>query len=375
MKKIYFVVFGLMLLFSACSFDKQDLKGQWEYFTFAGQEVYGFDEPYLNFSEDSILITNFNHVSVTYGYEIEKDSLVLLGKHEVLKFSFKRFRDTLLIDSSIYVRNDSLVLKPEIDLLGIEGLEPYRYSNQSFFIMEFAVFHEESNAYFGGQDKRILAGGKNAEAGKIPLYLEFYHNTRPIILNIYPDANLKFHHYYDILLLTKFTKNYRINIITNKSGIDKIEGFLEFNHYWEEEFDDFFKRKPFGRSQPPPLPPPFPFYSLNQLLKEAKPLSIIMVSPKGIYDLKEKNVQSLENILNQENRYYLFVYADELTLENYARFRIELQKQLAKRKETKSQVIFNKPYVDLSLEEKRLLSSELSGVYFTRKSLFESLVN
>ncbi|KAA3640198.1 MAG: hypothetical protein DWQ02_02395 [Bacteroidetes bacterium] len=379
MKNLYFFPVLFSFLIFSCGDKVGDISGKWEYYRFAGYNDVNFGEPYLEFSEDSVKVYDFNRVVVKYAFHLEKDSLLLKGTVDSMKFSISREKDTLLIDSSIYVRNDNLELGKEITLAGIDGDIIFPNPMNGYLVRSFGIYHQsfyddsiDENRVFN-----LQLGDKVSSIEDLPLFLDYYHRTSPAYINIYPDKMVTLKQYLEVLMTMKYSGYNKVNVITSKPALEKLEGFRETKTYWKDELAKFEEyRLNNAMPLPPPLPPtPSESFTLKQFIKEIKPLSIIHLDKSGYYFINQSLKSFPDEVMLDDSAHYLFVCDEAMSLKTYGQFRIDLQRYLQSRKETFSLNLFFKPFNELTIDQKREIARKIPKVFFVGKSFFEEFVN
>lgn len=379
MKNLYFFPFFIALSIFSCGDKVRDISGQWELFSFAGEQLYFFQEDYLKIWEDSIMILDNNRVAVKYAFQVEKDSLVLKGVVDSFNFQISRFGDTLMIDSTIYVRNDSLELGKGVELTNVEGIQLFddliirKHLVQGLVVLSEKRTDDTISDYesFKFKVSNVVSTPKN-----ISLYLERHHRRTAPQVMIYPQKGTRLKPFLTFIKMIRYNGNSQINVVTNKNSFVENQGFIASEYFWREELEDFLEENPFGAiPPPPPPPPPSLYYSFQKFLKEVKPLSVIHLDKSGYYFINQSLKSFPDEVMLDDSAYYLFVCDEAMSLKIYSQFRIDLQRYLQSRKETHSLNLFFKPFNELNIDQKREIARKIPKVFYVGKSFYEEYAN
>jgi hypothetical protein len=366
----------LSSLFS-CSDSVGDISGQWEFYAYYCDRSADFDVRGFRILEDTIVLHDLNWVTNKYSFDIERDTLVLLGEYDTLRFSISRSGDTLLIDSTFYVKNDTLDLGKGFELLGIESELRLRGSEYPSATKSFGVVAPLNSIETREEAVKIRAGDKIVQFSELPLYLDLsmLSHRRPFYIDIYPHKDLILKQYWPVVNMIRYFGRFRLNTITNKPTKDKKEGFWETKQLWEEEqsviLDKWAKKS--GAFTLPPPPPPSTRISLEKMLMQAKSLSIIHINKKGGF-LMEGTVCSFpDDVMVEDDNEYLFVFDENIRMEIYAQFRIELQRYIQDRRDYHARQMYGRLYDQLEIDQKNVVANNCPIVFFVSKSLYDEI--
>ncbi len=376
MKNLYFFPFLIALSIFSCSDEVGDISGKWEYYAYYCDRASDFDVWGFEVFNDTMSIYDYNYVILKYTFAIDKDSIVLTGESDTLKLSILRMGDTLLIDSTFYVRNDSMKTGKVISLAEVEGETIFTRSLGGYSVWSIGIYHQplfdesidESRVY------NLRFGDKVSSIEDLPLFLQRNHRSYPAYINIYPDKNVNLKHYLEILMTIKYSGYFKVNVITNKPGLEILEGFRETKTFWKDELIHFEElRSQNGMPLPPPPLPPTrsELFTIKQFIKEIEPLSIIHLDKSGYYFINQSLKSFPDEVMLDDSGHYLFVCDEAMSMKTYGQFRVDLQRYLQSRKETHALNLFFKPFNELTIDQKQEVSRNIPKVFFVGKSFYE----
>ena len=366
----------LSSLFS-CSDPVGDISGQWEYHAYYCDRSADFDVRGFSILEDTVVLHDHNWVINKYSFDIQRDTLVLSGEYDTLRFSISRSGDTLLIDSTFYVKNDTLDLGKGFELLGIESELHLRGSESPNAAKSFGVVAPLNSIQNREEAVKIRAGDKVVQFSELPLYLDLsiMSHRRPFYIDIYPHKDLTLKQYWPVVNMIRYFGRFRLSTITNKPTKDKKEGFWETKQLWEEEqsviLDKWSKKS--GPFALPPPPPPSTRISLKKMLKQAKSLSIIHINKKGVFLIGGTACSFPDDVMVKDDNEYLFVFDENMRMEIYAQFRIELQRYIQDRRDYHARQMYGRLYGQLEIDQKNVLANKCPIVYSVSKSLYDEI--
>lgn len=330
----------LIISFSACQLEQEDLSGYWissNYSSISPIEK-------LAFHNDTLQLVYETNVSQTFTYQLKNNQLLLpQGDSLITKTINQLIGDTLWVDSIPFQRVDKTTFEhlPSIDLIDFPSKTPINI--ESYPSYRIGVLLNDS--------LQIILGDKKAEISDLPLFLSCHHcenQTRKAFLFIDKTIEL-----IDLSMIYYFLKAEGIRniyLVTQKKG-NQYFGIKDRAQIWEKDLEAHFRY--FNM----PSPPPFENNYQSVFIKNHQPLEeFTIASPNEGAFIIEK--------FCQENHCIINIPVPQISVKGYLQLKVAYQAFRKTQRQILSKKKFNRPFEELTLEQKRACLKEVKTIRF-----------